>query len=52
MAPRPITLEDVGKAKVIFDGYIKVKAQRFFMEEVARINNTVKTTVRGISAAT
>jgi hypothetical protein len=39
MAPRPITLEDVGKAKVIFEGYIKIKAQRFSMEEMAKGNN-------------
>ncbi len=52
MVPRPITLEDVGKAKVIFDGYIKVKAQRFFMEEVARVNSTVKPTLQGTSPAT
>jgi AbiV family abortive infection protein len=41
-APHPITLEHVGKAKVIFEGYIKVKAQRFFMEEMARFNNKTK----------
>jgi hypothetical protein len=40
MAPRPITLADVGNAKVIFDGYIRVKAQRFYQEEVAKLRQT------------
>jgi hypothetical protein len=36
MAPRPITLDDVAHAKLIFDGYIKVKAQRWYMGELAK----------------
>ena len=35
MAPRPITLDDVAHAKLIFDGYIKLKAQRWYMGELA-----------------
>jgi hypothetical protein len=34
---RPITLEDVDRAKLIFDGYIRVKAQRAFQEEVVKL---------------
>jgi hypothetical protein len=49
IVPRPITLDDIANAKVIFEGYIKVKAQRFFMEEMARINNEVKAAPKGIS---
>ena len=35
-APRSITLDDVARAKLIFDGYIKVKAQRWYMDELAK----------------
>ena len=34
---RPITLEDVGKAKVCFEGYIILKARRHFAEDVVRM---------------
>jgi len=33
---RAITLDDVAKAKLIFDAYIRVKAQHWYMDEVAR----------------
>jgi len=36
MAPRPITLDDVAHAKLVFDGYIKLKAQRWYMDELAK----------------
>lgn len=49
MALRPITLDDVGKAKVIFEGYIRVKAQRFYAEELARMNSEPKPNSEGIS---
>jgi len=36
VAPRAITLDDVAKAKIVFDAYIKVKAKRWYMGEVAK----------------
>ena len=36
IALRAITLDDVAKAKLVFDAYIKVKAQRWYMEELAK----------------
>jgi hypothetical protein len=36
IAPRAITLDDVAKAKLVFDSYIKVKAQRWYMDELAK----------------
>ena len=36
IAPRAITLDDIAKAKLIFDVYIRVKAQRWYMDELAR----------------
>lgn len=36
IAPRAITLDDVVKAKLAFDAYIKVKAQRWYMDELAK----------------
>jgi AbiV family abortive infection protein len=36
IALRAITLDDVAKAKLVFDSYIKVKAQRWYMDELAR----------------
>ena len=36
IAPRAITLDDVARAKLIFDGYIKAKAQRWYMDELAK----------------
>jgi hypothetical protein len=38
MAPRALTLDDVIRAKMVFDVYIRVKAQRVYMEEVAKMN--------------
>lgn len=35
-APRAITLDDVAKAKMVFDAYIKVKAQRWYVDELAK----------------
>jgi hypothetical protein len=35
-APRAITLDDVAKAKLLFDAYIRAKAQRWYMDELAR----------------
>ena len=35
IALRAITLDDVAKAKLVFDAYIKVKAQRWSMDELA-----------------
>ena len=35
MAPRVLTLEDVIGAKMVFDVYIRVKAQRAYMEEIS-----------------
>jgi AbiV family abortive infection protein len=40
IAPRAITLDDVAKAKVVFDAYIKVKAQRWYMDELAKRQGT------------
>ena len=37
MAPRALTLDDVIGAKTVFDVYIRVKAQRAYMEEVAKM---------------
>jgi AbiV family abortive infection protein len=37
MAPRALTLDDVIRAKMVFDVYIRVKAQRAYMEEVAKM---------------
>jgi hypothetical protein len=36
MAPRALTLDDVIRAKMVFDVYFRVKAQRAYMEEVAK----------------
>jgi hypothetical protein len=36
VAPRAITLDDAVKAKLIFDIYIKVKAQRWYIDELAK----------------
>jgi AbiV family abortive infection protein len=36
IAPRAITLDDAAKAKLVFDAYIKVKAQRWYTDEVAK----------------
>lgn len=36
IAPRAITLDAAVKAKMVFDSYIKVKAQRWYMEELAK----------------
>jgi AbiV family abortive infection protein len=37
MAPRALTLDDVIRAKMVFDVYIRLKAQRAYMEEVAKM---------------
>ena len=36
IALRAITLDDVAKAKIVFDAYIKAKAQRWYMDELAK----------------
>ena len=36
ITPRAITLDDVVKAKLLFDAYIKVKAQRWYSDELAK----------------
>jgi hypothetical protein len=36
VAPRAITLDDVVKAKLAFDAYIEVKAQRWYIDELAK----------------
>ena len=36
IAPRAITLDDAVKAKMVFDAYIKVKAQHWYMDELAK----------------
>jgi AbiV family abortive infection protein len=36
VAPRAVTLDDVANAKLAFDAYIKVKAQRWYMDELAK----------------
>ena len=33
-SPRPVTLEDVGKAKIIFDGYMNLKASAYAQEQI------------------
>jgi AbiV family abortive infection protein len=33
-SPRPVTLEDVGKAKIIFDAYMKLKANTYAQEQI------------------
>jgi AbiV family abortive infection protein len=35
-APRAITLDDVAKAKLVFDAYFRVKSQRWYMDELAK----------------
>ncbi len=35
MAPRVITLDDVVKAKLVFDIYFRMKSQRWYMDELA-----------------
>jgi hypothetical protein len=37
MAPRVLTLDDVIRAKMVFDVYIREKAQRAYMEAVAKV---------------
>jgi hypothetical protein len=36
VAPRAINLEDAVKAKLVFDFYIKLRAQRWYMDELAK----------------
>lgn len=36
VAPRVITLDDVARAKLAFDAYIKIKAQRWYVDELAK----------------
>jgi AbiV family abortive infection protein len=38
MAPRAITLDDAVRAKMVFDTYIKVKAQRWCTSELAKLH--------------
>jgi hypothetical protein len=37
---RPVTLEDVGKAKIIFDMYMKVKANAHLQEQIKVKSNS------------
>jgi AbiV family abortive infection protein len=36
MAPRAVTLDDVAKAKLVFDAYFRVKSQRWYIDEMAK----------------
>jgi AbiV family abortive infection protein len=39
IAPRAITLDDAVKAKMVFDLYIRLKAQRWYIDELSRQKN-------------
>jgi hypothetical protein len=39
MAPRALTLDDVIRAKMVFDVYIRAKAQRAYIEEVEKMKD-------------
>jgi hypothetical protein len=39
MVPRALTLDNVIRAKMVFDVYIRVKAQRAYIEEIGKMKD-------------
>jgi AbiV family abortive infection protein len=51
-SPRPVTLEDVGKAKIIFDAYMKLKANAYVQEQIQETSALAAVTASGTSVPT